>query len=98
MVRSAWQTTAEDYLIGRFQPVWNKQTGVCHGFGKHGDSPETRANKRSPWDTLHPGRQWATREGNQEAKQTSDTTERKILDHLEQMKAKNPDLFTPVVM
>ena len=98
VVRSAWQTTAEDYLIGRFQPIWNKQTGVCHGFGKHGDSPETRANKRSPWDALHPGRQWATREGNQESKQTSAATERKILDHLEQMKAKNPDLFAPVVM
>jgi hypothetical protein len=28
-------------------------------FGKHGDDAKTRANKRSPWDTLHPGRTWA---------------------------------------
>jgi hypothetical protein len=35
------------------------ETGICHGLGKHGDADETRGNKRSPWDTLHPGRTWA---------------------------------------
>lgn len=64
VVKSAWQKTAEDYLIGRFKPVWNSETKVCYGFGKHGDSPSTRSNTRSPWDTLHPGREWATRSGN----------------------------------
>ena len=33
---------------------------ICYGFGKHGDAAKTRANRRSPWDTLHPGRKWAT--------------------------------------
>jgi hypothetical protein len=28
-------------------------------LGKHGDNAKTRANKRSPWDTMHPGRKWA---------------------------------------
>jgi hypothetical protein len=64
VVRSAWVETAEDHLIEQFKPVWNKETKVCYGFGKHGDDPETRGNKRSPWDTLHPDREWATREGN----------------------------------
>jgi len=64
VVRSAWVETAEDHLIEHFKPVWNKEMKVCYGFGKHGDNPETRGNKRSPWDTLHPGREWATREGN----------------------------------
>ncbi len=64
VVRSAWVETAEDHLIEHFKPVWNKEMKVCFGFGKHGDAPETRGNKRSPWDTLHPGRNWATREGN----------------------------------
>ena len=32
---------------------------MLYGFGKRGDSSETRKNKRSPWDTLHSGRKWA---------------------------------------
>jgi hypothetical protein len=64
VVRSAWVETAEDHLIEHFKPVWNKEIKVCQGFGKHGDDPNTRANKRSPWDTLHPGRKWATRGDN----------------------------------
>ena len=57
VVRSAWQKTAEDYLIGRFTPIW--ETSICMGFGKHGDSGPTRRNTVSPWDTLHNGRSWA---------------------------------------
>ncbi len=59
VVQTGWQGAAEDYLIEIFRPVWNNETGICYGFGKHGDSPSTRSNKRSPWDTLHPGRDWA---------------------------------------
>jgi hypothetical protein len=64
VVKSAWVETAEDHLIDQFQPVWNDETKICYGFGKHGDSAETRKNERSPWDTLHPGRPWATSEKN----------------------------------
>ena len=28
-------------------------------MSKHGDAATTRANKRSPWDVVHPGRAWA---------------------------------------
>ena len=59
VVQSGWQVAAEDYLINLFQPVWNSETDICFGVGKHGDAPSTRANRRSPWDTLHPGRDWA---------------------------------------
>lgn len=59
VVQSGWETAAEDYLIHLFRPVWNSQTGILYGLGKHGDSAKTRANKRSPWDTTHPGRAWA---------------------------------------
>jgi len=62
VVQTGWQTSAEDYLIHLFKPIWNNQIGICYGFGKHGDDPETRANLRSPWDTLHPGRDWAHRD------------------------------------
>jgi hypothetical protein len=59
VVQSGWETAAEDYLINLFRPIWNSETKILYGIGKHGDDAETRANKRSPWDTLHPGRAWA---------------------------------------
>lgn len=59
VVQSGWETAAEDYLIHLFRPIWNSETNILFGLGKHGDAAETRANKRSPWDTLHPGRAWA---------------------------------------
>lgn len=61
VVQSGWQTPAEDYLIELFKPVWNDEINIAFGVGKHGDDPGTRANLRSPWDTLHPGRPWAHR-------------------------------------
>lgn len=62
VVQTGWQGAAEDYLIDLFRPAWNNETDICFGLGKHGDSPSTRANRRSPWDTLHPGRDWAWRD------------------------------------
>ena len=59
VVQSGGQTAAEDYLIHLFRPIWNSETNILYGLGKHGDDATTRANKRSPWDTLHPGRKWA---------------------------------------
>jgi hypothetical protein len=72
VVRSAFIGTAENILIDWFKPVWNKEMKVCQGFGKHGDSPETRANKRSAWDTLHAGRAWAASVGNVPGKLDAD--------------------------
>lgn len=60
VVQTGFQTAAEDYLIDFFKPIWNSETRICHGLGKHGDNAGTRGNKRSPWDTIHPGRPWAT--------------------------------------
>ena len=59
VVQSGWQTPAEDYLIHLFKPIWNKEIKILYGIGKHGDKSKTRANLRSPWDVLHPGRKWA---------------------------------------
>jgi hypothetical protein len=81
VVRSAWVETAEDHLIEHFKPVWNKEMKVCYGFGKHGDDPDTRGNKRSPWDTLHPGRNWATRKGNAPGARTVAQIKQEILAH-----------------
>jgi len=81
VVKSAWVETAEDHLIEHFKPVWNKEMKVCYGFGKHGDDPGTRGNKRSPWDTLHPGRAWATREGNAPSAKGVEEIKANILNH-----------------
>lgn len=59
IVQTGFQKSAEDYLINFFKPIWNSEQKICFGLGKHGDSSETRGNKRSPWDTMHPGREWA---------------------------------------
>jgi len=64
VVQSGWQTAAEDYLINLFKPIWNDEIRICYGIGKHGDDPGTRGNLRSPWDTLHHGRDWAHRDQN----------------------------------
>lgn len=58
-IQSGMQAAVEDFMIRLFRPIWNKEVKICYGIGKHGDAATTRANKRSPWDTMHPGRSWA---------------------------------------
>ena len=81
VVRSAWVETAEDLLIDWFKPVWNNEVKVCYGFGKHGDSAATRANERSPWDTLHPGRSWAKSDKNTPNKRSISRIRADIAEH-----------------
>jgi hypothetical protein len=88
VVKTAWESTAEDYLINLFRPVWNNEMRVCFGFGKHGDSAEVRGNTRSPWDTLHPGRKWAQKESNKPNPLGVDGIKKRIAEHFE----KNPPL------
>ncbi|MEX2400790.1 MAG: Eco29kI family restriction endonuclease, partial [Rhodothermales bacterium] len=64
VVPSAYAEAAETVLIEHYKPVWNKETQLCEGIGKHGDSASTRANTRSRWDTIHPGRSWTLGENN----------------------------------
>jgi hypothetical protein len=88
VVQSGWQNSAETYLIDLFKPIWNNEVGICYGFGKHGDAPETRANLRSPWDTLHHGRDWAHRDPNMKDARPAD----RILEDIKQHLAKYPPL------
>ena len=59
VIQSGMESAVEDFMIRLFQPIWNKEIKVCFGIGKHGDAAATRKNRRSPWDTMHPGRSWA---------------------------------------
>jgi hypothetical protein len=90
VVQTGWQTAAEDYLIHLFKPIWNSEVGISYGFGKHGDDPGTRANLRSPWDTLHPGRDWAHRD----PKMKDARPKQRIVDDIRQHLAKYPPLGT----
>jgi hypothetical protein len=79
VVQSGWETAAEDYLIHLFRPLWNNETAILYGLGKHGDAATTRANKRSPWDTVHAGRGWAA--ASTEDAKTPAQIEQEVSDH-----------------
>lgn len=91
VVQSGWQQAAESYLIRLFRPIWNNEVQILYGLGKHGDAATTRANKRSPWDTLHPGRGWAGHASLVDARSTTEIiatlekhfAETKVYEHLE---------------
>jgi len=86
IVQSGWEAGAEDYLIRLFRPIWNKETKIIFGFGKHGDSASTRRNKRSPWDTLHEGRDWASTKEIADAK-SPQQIEAELTNHFEKIPA-----------
>ena len=48
VVRSAWQQSAEDYLVSLFKPIWNIDSRICFGFEAHGDKASTRTNAACP--------------------------------------------------
>ncbi|MFM8220786.1 MAG: Eco29kI family restriction endonuclease, partial [Planctomycetaceae bacterium] len=56
VVDDVWIPLGESLLIQSFRPVWNV---ALDGFGNHDPGGGRRGQKRSPWDTLHPGRPWA---------------------------------------
>lgn len=79
-IQTGMQGAVEDFMIRLFKPIWNKEIKICFGIGKHGDSASTRRNKRSPWDTMHPGRTWA--EKTAEDQMSRAEIETKITAHL----------------
>lgn len=56
VVDDIWIPLAESMLIEMFNPLWNKK---IDGFGNHDPGKGRYNQKRSLWDTLHPGREWA---------------------------------------
>ncbi len=51
-----WIGLTEQVLISKYRPIWNV---VVDGFGNHDQGTTRRNQRRSRWDTLHPGRPWA---------------------------------------
>lgn len=58
VVDDIWIPLGESLLIAKFSPIWNK---LVDGFGNHDPGRGRYQQMRSRWDTLHPGRTWATR-------------------------------------
>ena len=103
-VRPGFEFTAEAYLIRHYRPVWNKEENLCDGFGKHGDTPglkETkdapsttsgRNNERSEWDTIHPGRKLAYKDGQQPNRKSAKEIEILIAEHLKKNPVRDLDI------
>lgn len=58
LVADDWITVGERLLIQHFQPLWNS---VVDGFGLHDPGGKRYTGELSMWDTIHPGRGWATK-------------------------------------
>lgn len=50
--------SVEAMLIRMHQPLWNS---IIDGFGNHDPGAGRYNQKKSDWDILHPGREWATK-------------------------------------
>ena len=51
-----WISLTEQVLIAEYRPIWNV---VVDGFGNNDPGRGRWNQRRSQWDTLHPGRAWA---------------------------------------
>ena len=72
-----WIGLTEQMLIAEYRPLWN---AVVDGFGHHDQGKTRRSQERSRWDTLHPGREWASHQ--RPNVNTVDTIKGAILEHL----------------
>ena len=61
VIDTVWVNLTEQVLIAQYSPIWNV---VVDGFGHHDQGRSRRDQKRSRWDTLHPGRPWAAHQKN----------------------------------
>ncbi len=58
VVDDIWIPLGESLLISMFAPLWNQ---ILDGFGNHDPGAGRYNQQRAPWDTVHPGRTWATK-------------------------------------
>ncbi|MDR1388674.1 MAG: Eco29kI family restriction endonuclease [Treponema sp.] len=58
LVDDIWIPLGESLLIEKTRPLWNV---VVDGFGNHDPGGGRYKQQMSAWDTIHPGRNWATK-------------------------------------
>ena len=56
LLNPVWIGMTEQVLIARYRPIWNV---AVDGFGNNDPGKGRWNQRRSQWDTLHPGRDWA---------------------------------------
>jgi hypothetical protein len=56
VVDDIWIPLGENMLIENFEPVWNR---AIDGFGNKDPGRRRATQYKSPWDVLHPGREFA---------------------------------------
>lgn len=84
-----WVTQAESFLIDYYRPVWNK---ALDGFGNNDPGKGRAGSEASWWDTMHPGRKWAS-------KLRRVKSQRDALDIVEKyFETPFPHIFHPVVV
>ncbi|MGI8980776.1 MAG: Eco29kI family restriction endonuclease [Pirellulaceae bacterium] len=93
VTQSGWELAAEEYLKHEFHSVWNKETRVCPGFGKHGDTARKEA---SSWDVLHPGRNWAKAQTSRSGKTAAQITQA-IESHFESLVAHDHSKWSKIL-
>jgi hypothetical protein len=79
LVDDIWIPLGEALLIETFRPVWNM---LVDGFGHHDQGQSRRGQKKSAWDTLHPGRPWAEKVERPNDK-TAEQIEKEVVAYLE---------------
>lgn len=75
VVDDIWIPLGENMMIEQFKPIWNL---VIDGFGNKDPGKRRATQYRSPWDVLHPGRQFA------EKLATGDTTAKMLVARLKE--------------
>lgn len=60
VVDDIWIPLGENMLIEQFKPVWNR---IIDGFGNKDPGNRRKAQFRSSWDVIHPGRKFAEKLG-----------------------------------
>lgn len=71
-----WIGLTEQVLINEYRPIWNV---VVDGFGNNDPGRGRWNQRRSQWDTLHPGREWAFNLRDRE--ETAEEVIRAVIDH-----------------
>jgi hypothetical protein len=80
IVDDVWIPLGESLLIRQFRPLWNV---IVEGFGNNPTGGPRGSQRRSPWDTLHPGRS-GVGQVTVESRKREDALKKEIDEHLAQ--------------